>query len=38
MRKNLVFVKDGTVQLEPKCGSSLLSRAIPNILAYYHKY
>ena len=31
MRKNLVFVKDGTVQLKPKCGSSLLSRVIPYI-------
>ena len=31
MRKNLVFVKDGTVQLEPKCGSSSLPRVIPHI-------
>ena len=38
MRKNLVFVKDGTVQLKPKCGSSLLSRVIPNISVYYQKY
>ena len=38
MRNNLVFVKDGTVQLKPKCGSSLLSRVIPNILTYYQKY
>ena len=29
MRKFLVFVKDGTVQLKPKCGNSLLSRVIP---------
>ena len=28
---NLVFVKDGIVQLKPKCGSSLLSRVIPYI-------
>ena len=32
MRKNLVFVKDGTVQLKPRCGSSLLSRVIPMYL------
>ena len=38
MRKNLVFVKDGTVQLKPKCGSSLLSRVIPNISIYHQKY
>ena len=38
MRKNLVFVKDGTVQLKPKCGSSFLSRVIPNISIYYQKY
>ena len=38
MRKNLVFVKDGTVQLKPKCGSNLRSRVIPNILTYYQKY
>ena len=31
MRKNLVFVKDGTVQLKPKCGSSLLSWVISYI-------
>ena len=38
MRKNLVCVKDGTVQLKPKCGSNLLSRVIPSILTYYQKY
>ena len=38
MRKNLVCVKDGTVQLKPEGGSSLLSRVIPNILTYYQKY
>ena len=38
MRNNLVFVKDGTVQLKPKCGSNLRSRVIPNILTYYQKY
>ena len=31
MRKNLVYVKDGTVQLKPECGSSLLFRVIPYI-------
>ena len=31
MSKNLVFVKDGTAQLKPKCGSSLLSRVLPYI-------
>ena len=38
MRNNLVYVKGGTVQLKPKCGSSLLSRVIPNISTYYQKY
>ena len=38
MRKNLVYVKDGTVQLKPECGNSLLSRVLPNILTYYQKY
>ena len=31
-------VKDGTAQLKPKCGSSLLSRVILSILTYYQKY
>ena len=31
-------VKDGTAQLKPKCGSSLLSRIILSILTYYQKY
>ena len=35
--ENLVFVKDGTVQLKPTCGSNLLSRVIRNISAYYQK-
>ena len=38
MRKNLVFVKDGTVQLKPRCGRNLLSGVMPNILTYYQKY
>ena len=32
--KKRVFVKDGTVQLKPTCGSRSLSRVIPNILVY----
>ena len=36
--KSSVCVKGGTVQLKPKCGSSLLSMVIPNISTYYQKY
>ena len=36
MRKNLVYVKDGTVQLKLKCESSLLSRVTPKILEQYN--
>ena len=38
MRKNLMFVKDGSVQSKPRCGSSSLSKATPNISVYYQKY
>ena len=31
-RKNLVFVKDGTILSKPKCGSSLLSKVTQYIL------
>ena len=38
MRKNLVFVKDGTVPSKPRCGSSSLPGVIPKISIYYQKY
>ena len=37
MSKNLVFVKDETVQSKPRCGYNLLSRVIQHILIRYQK-
>ena len=36
-RKNLVFVKDGTIPSKPKCGSSLLSKVTQHVLIYCQK-